>query len=308
MKESGEREVSMLRSSMNTQQGPYRRILVGLAMFSLLAGTEVGGKQSAGGDPLPISRAGLDRRLNEQVPLDLIFRDELGSPVTLREAARGKTVILSLVYYKCPMLCTLMLNGLLTSLRSIPLSAGEEFEVLTVSIDPHETPQLASAKKGQYLRMYSRSQADRGWRFLTGEEPGIEAVCRSVGYRYAFDPKSGQYAHPSGIVLLTPDGRVSRYLYGVEYLPRDLELGLVEASAGKIGSPKDQLLLLCFHYDPETGKYGLSILKLVRWAGILTLVGLCALVLKLSWHHRTRPPRGQVGAFPPGSITPSEPR
>ncbi|MEX2175559.1 MAG: SCO family protein [Pirellulaceae bacterium] len=216
-------------------------------------------------------QVGLDQHLDRQVPLDLKFRDEAGREVQLREYFRGKPVVLNLVYFRCPMLCTQVLNGFLKSSQALPLQMGTDYEVISVSIDPDETPEMAAAKKQRYAGSYRRPGAEEGWHFLTGEQVAIDRLARTVGYRYHYDAKSGQYAHPSGIIVLTPDGRISRYFYGIEYHPTDLRLGLVESSQGRIGTLADQVLLLCFHYDPATGKYGLVISGVLRLAGLLTV-------------------------------------
>jgi protein SCO1/2 len=212
----------------------------------------------------------LEQRLNQQVPLDISFRGDSGRQLALSSYFGGKPVILAMVYYQCPMLCTQILNGLVISLRGMSLESGRDFEVVAVSIDPAETPDLAARKKAEYLRRYSKSST--GWHFLTGAEPQIRQLADAVGFRYAYDPRTKQYAHASAIMVLTPGGRLSRYFYGIEYAPRDLRLGLVEASENKIGSPADQLLLYCYHYDPSTGKYSAIVMNIVRLAGALTLL------------------------------------
>ena len=231
--------------------------------------------------PALLTDVGLDQKLNDQIPLDLTFRDEAGNTVALRQFFGDKPVILTLVYYDCPMLCTQVLNALDRSLQNITLDLGRQYEVVTVSINPRETPQLAAAKKRIYVGLYGRPHSEDGWHFLTGEQPQIEKLAHAVGFRYAYDPESGQYAHASGIMVLTPEGKLSRYFYGIQYPSRDLRLGLVEASTNKIGSPVDQLLLFCYHYDPATGKYGFVILNIVRAAGILTILAIAALLLFL---------------------------
>jgi len=239
--------------------------------------------------PAPIlQRVGIDQKLNAQVPLDLVFRDESGRAVALREYFGERPVILSLVYYECPMLCTLILNGLLRSLRALSFTAGREFIVLTVSFDPREGPELAAAKKRAYVRSYGRSEAERGWHFLTGEETAIRRLTEAVGFRYAFDAETGQFAHASGIMVLTPQGRVARYFYGIEYAPRDLRLGLVEAAQGKIGSPVDQLLLYCYHYDPKTGRYSMLIMNVLRLAGAATVLALGGFMLAMFRRERRK--------------------
>jgi len=229
--------------------------------------------------PGPLRGVGLDQRLNEQVPLDLTFRDETGKTVQLREYFGEKPVILVLAYYECSMLCTLVLNGVLRSLRTLSFSVGHEFNIVTVSFNPKDTPTLAAAKKDTYLRGYARPGAEAGWHFLTGEEEAIQRLTRTVGFRYTYDPQSGQYAHASGIMVLTPRGKIARYFYGIEYAPRDLRLGLVEASANTIGSPIDQVLLFCYHYDPQTGQYGLLIMNALRLAGIATVLSVGTFML-----------------------------
>jgi protein SCO1/2 len=223
-----------------------------------------------------LASVGFDQNLGQDVPLDLPFRDEAGRTVTLRAFFGKRPVILTLNYYECPMLCTLELNALARSLKPLPFDAGQQFEIVTVSIDPRETPALAAAKKRGYLARYGRKGADRGWHFLTGDQPAIERLARGVGFRYAFDPKAGQFAHAAGITLLTPEGKIARYFYGLDYPARDLRLGLVEASEGKVGSPVDTLLLYCFHYDPATGKYNFVVMSVLRVLGALTVTGLGA--------------------------------
>jgi len=231
---------------------------------------------------------GIDQRLNEQVPLDLVFRDETGKLVRLGDYFGEKPVILSLVYYECPMLCTLVLNGLLKSLRALSFDVGKEFNVVTVSFHPGEIPTLAAAKKAEYIQHYSRAGAAEGWHFLTGEAGSIKRLAQAVGFRYIYDAKQNQFAHASGIMVLTPQGRLSHYFYGIEYSPRDLRLSLVEASANKIGSPVDQLLLYCYHYDPTTGKYGVIIMNVIRLAGLGTVLALGAFMVVMFRRDRKR--------------------
>jgi len=227
----------------------------------------------------PFPNVGYEQRLNEQLPLDLTFTDETGKTVQLREYFGNKPVILSLAYYDCPMLCTLVLNGLVRTLRTLAFSAGEEFNVLTVSFDAREKPPLAAEKSKTYLQAYNRPGMEKGWHFLTGDEENIQKLTNAVGFHYAYDQKSNQFAHASGIMVLTPQGRISKYFYGIEYSPRDVRLGLVEASSGKIGSAVDQILLLCFHYDPAAGKYGLFVMRIVQVSGLLTLLALVSYIL-----------------------------
>jgi protein SCO1/2 len=245
--------------------------------------------QSIGVRPELLKNVGIDQKLNNQVPLDLMFRDERGLAVQLSQYfGHGKPVILSLVYYNCPMLCTQVLNGLLDSLKLQRADAGKDFEVLTISIDPTEKPTLAAAKHELYTGLYGRPGGAKGWHFLTGDEPQIKKLADAVGFRYAYDADSKQFAHASVIMLLTPQGKMSRYLYGIQYPSRDLRFGLMEASEGKIGSPVDEILLFCYHYDPVTGKYGLLIARVVQIAGVLTVFVIAILILFLSrsGHHR----------------------
>jgi protein SCO1/2 len=219
-------------------------------------------------------QVGLDQRLGQYVPLDLEFRDERGRPTRLAELVQDRPVILSLVYFRCPMLCTQVLSGVLKSSQAMNLALDDDYIILSVSIDPRETSDQAAQKKQRYVQSYHRSGAEQGWHFLTGDEAQIQRLAAAVGYRYQYDPRTNQYAHASGIVVLTPAGRISRYYYGIDYPPRDLRLGLVESSAGRIGSPVDQFLLLCFHYDPVTGKYGLVISRVLQLAGSATALAL----------------------------------
>jgi protein SCO1 len=229
--------------------------------------------QNPSGKPEVLKRVGFDQKLNSQIPLDIPFRDEHGASVTIRQLLDGKPAILTLVYYQCQMLCTEVLNGTLNSLKEVPLEIGKDFNVISVSIDPNETPTIADAKQIMYSGLYGRRGAVHGWHFLTGQEPQIEQLASSVGFRYVYDQESKQFAHASGIVVLTPDGRVSRYFFGLEYAPRDVRLALVEASSDKIGSPVvDAILLYCYHYDPSTGKYGLVITNVVRAGGVITVI------------------------------------
>jgi len=233
---------------------------------------------------------GIDQRLNEQVPLDLHFRDEFGKTVRLGDYFGKRPVILSLVYFGCPMLCTMAENGLLHSLQEVKFTVGHEFDVLTVSFDPHDTVELAAAKKAVYVGLYGRKGAETGWHFLTGDEAEIQQLTRAVGFRYRYDPQAKQFVHATGIMLLTPQGRIARYFYGIYYPSRDLRLGLVEASANKIGSPVDEVLLFCCRYDPATGKYGMLISRVIQISGLMTILVLGGLILTL-----TRPRRVASG-------------
>ncbi|HLH41560.1 MAG TPA: SCO family protein [Bryobacteraceae bacterium] len=248
--------------------------------------------QTAGIKPDLLRDVGLDQKLGDTIPLDLTFRDEHGRSVPLRQFFGQRPVILTLVYYQCPMLCTEVLNGLMRSAKELPLAIGKDFSIVTLSIDPSERPVLANVKHELYTGLYGKPGAPQGWHFLTGDEPQIKALAQAVGFRYAYDSASGQFAHPSGIMLLTPQGKLARYFYGISFPARDLRLGLVEASQEKIGSPIDQILLYCYHYDPATGKYGLLISRVIQMAGALTVlsVGLLIMVLFRREHYgRPRP-------------------
>jgi protein SCO1/2 len=243
--------------------------------------------QNIGVRPELLKDVGIDQKLNESVPLDLTFRDETGQTVTLRRFFAGKPVVLSLVYYNCPMLCTQVLNGMERSLKDVPMDIGKQFSVVTVSIDPTERPVLASAKRALYTGLYGRPGATEGWHFLTGDEPQIKQLANAVGFRYAYDAESKQFAHASAIMILTPEGKISRYLYGIQYATRDLRLGLVEASNGKIGTPVDQILLFCYHYDPATGKYSVLVTRILKAAGVFTVlvIGIGIFLLARSEHY-----------------------
>ncbi len=222
--------------------------------------------------PPGLEGIGIDQRLNEQVPLDLTFKDETGRTVKLGDYFHtGRPVILNLVYFECPMLCTEVLNGLTSAMKVIKFQPGREFEVITVSIDPREGPQLAATKKAGYLKKLGNPEAAAGWHFLTGEQPQITRLADAVGFHYRYDPKLGQFVHAAGIMLLTPEGKVAQYYYGVEYSAKDMRLGIVEASQNRIGSLADQVLLYCYHYDPRTGRYGATITNIVRLAGLVTV-------------------------------------
>jgi protein SCO1 len=234
--------------------------------------------QNPGGKPEVLKNVGLDQKLNAQVPLDLTFKDEHGGTVSLGQLLQGKPAILTMVYYKCPMLCTEVLNATLNSLKEVPLEIGKDFSVITVSIDPTEKPVLAEAKQIMYTGLYGRPGAVHGWHFLTGNEEQIQKLAAAVGFRFVYDKESSQFAHASGIMVMTPEGRLSRYFYGLSYQPRDVRLALVEAGEGKIGSTVDEIMLFCFHYDPVTGKYAVTILHLVRIAGALSVLGIALMI------------------------------
>jgi len=235
---------------------------------------------------------GIDQNLGAGLPLDLPFRDEGGNPVTLGEYFGAKPVVLSLVYYRCPMLCTEVLNGMVECFRGLRFTAGKEFTVVTVSIDPRETPAMAVEKKEGYVAAYARDGVAGGWHFLTGDARSIAALAQAAGFHYLYDSTSGQYAHAAGIMVTTPGGKLSHYFYGVQYEPRDMRFALEEASDGKIGGVVDRLLLLCYHYDPLTGKYGPVIANVFRGAGALTILILGGAILYMLRRERRRALRG----------------
>jgi protein SCO1/2 len=225
---------------------------------------------------------GIDQKLNSQVPLDLVFRNESGKEVRLGQYFGQKPVVLVLAYYDCPMLCTIVLNGVLHSVKELKYNIGQEYEVETVSFDPTEKPSLAAAKKAIYVGLYGRPNASAGWHFLTGDEPSIRELTQAVGFRYNYDPQTKQYFHATGIMVLTPDGHLARYFYGIQYPSGNLRLGLVEASQGRIGSPVDQVLLYCSQYDPATGKYSVIVSHVLKLAALATVLSLGGLVLAMS--------------------------
>jgi len=245
----------------------------------------------ASATPRGLEGVGIDQKLNEQVPLDLAFRDEQGRTVRLGDYFGKRPVLLALVYYDCPMLCTQVLNGLTSAVNVLSFDAGKEFDVVAVSFDPREKPADASAKKAAYLQHYRHPGSDAGWHFLTGDAPSIDALTRAVGFRYRYDAKLDQFGHASALFVLTPEGRISRLFFGIEYAPRDLRLGLIEAAGSRIGTPVDQILLYCFHYDPKSGKYGAVIMNIVRLCGAATVLALAASILVFSRRSR----RGRLG-------------
>jgi len=270
--------------------GALRPILIGLWLVTLITS---GLAQSWGQGPPPrhapipagekpreLEEVRIDQRLDETLPLDADFKDENGADVKLGKYFGKKPVVLALVYYSCPMLCNQVLNGMTSGLDVLKnFSIGKEFEVVTVSFDPRETPDLASQKKETYIQWYKRDGAAEGWHFLTGDKKNIDRITEAAGFHYKWDDKTNQFIHASGIMIVTPEGKLARYFYGIEYAPKDLRLGLVEASNGKIGSPVDQLLLYCYHYDPASGKYGAVVMNIMRLGGLLTIVGLVVMVL-----------------------------
>jgi protein SCO1/2 len=237
-----------------------------------------------------LREVGIDQHLNASLLLDIQFRDEANRSVRLQEYFHERPVIVALVYYRCPMLCTQVLNGILKASQAMPLEMGSDYDVIAISIDPKETSELAAEKKRHYSRSYRRPGGEKGWHFLTGDQASIERVAQVIGYRYRYDQATGQYAHSSGIVIVTPEGRLSRYFFGIDYPPNDLRLALVESSSGKIGSLADQVLLLCYHYDPLTGRYGLAISRALTASSLLTVAAL-SVYLYVTFRREMRRPK-----------------
>ena len=268
---------------MASKVGRIKRLssgtILGVILYALICAIPAARAGESNTLPPLLQDVGIDQRLNGQVPLDLQFRDEDGRTVRLGDYFGKKPVVLSLIYYACPMLCTTAENGLLQVLKELKFDAGKQFQVLTVSFDPSDTPQSATAKKSVYVGLYGRPGADKGWHFLTGDEASIHALTKAVGFRYNYDPLSKQFAHATGIMVLTPEGKISHYFYGIQYPAGDLRLALVESSNNKIGSPVDAVLLFCSHYDPAVGKYGLIISRVLQLAGAFTILSLGTLML-----------------------------
>ncbi len=241
--------------------------------------------QPAGVRPPVLKDVGIDQLLDHQVPLDLEFTDHNGRTVKLQDYAGDKPIILSLVYYDCPQLCSLTLNGLMNVLKTLPMTAGKDFISLTVSFDPKETTALAAEKRNTYLQKLANPELDDGWNFLTGDEKNTLALTKAVGFRFVWDPVSKQYAHSSALIILTPQGKVSRYFYPSDVLsnfePRDIRFGVLDAAGGKIGSLADQVILYCYQYDPNRGTYGLVLMRIMRIFAVITIVTLIALILFL---------------------------
>lgn len=239
--------------------------------------------------PPMLREVGFDQNLGDKVPLDITLKDEQGRDVRLGDYFGKKPVVLALVYYECPMLCSQILNGVVSALDILKFDAGKEFDVIAVSFNPKEGPGLASAKKRAYTERYKRPGTEHGWHFLTGTPESIAQLTTAVGFRYAWDAKTEQYAHAAGIMVLTPEGRIAKYHYGVEYSPRDLRLALVEASSSRIGNAVDQVLLYCYHYDPTTGQYGLAAMTAVRLGGVATIAGMLTFWIVM-WRRERREP------------------
>jgi protein SCO1/2 len=244
---------------------------------------------TANNKPSILQNVGIDQKLGAVIPSELVFNDEHGRAIQLGDVFDGRPVVLVLVYYQCPMLCTMVLNDLLRTMRSMPETVGTDFDVITVSFDPRDTPELANLKKKTYLAQYNRPGAEKGWHFLTGDQTSITALTSAVGFRYVWDPKYQVYAHASGIMVLTPTGKISRYFFGIDYVPKDLRIALTEASGGHVGGLADAILLYCFCYDPATGKYGLAISRLLKVGGVATVLVLGSFVVVALRRERVKP-------------------
>jgi len=248
-----------------------------------------------------LSKIAIDQKIGHELPLDLPFVDDSGRAVKLGDFFGKRPVVLALVYYECPMLCTQVLNGLVSTLSVLTLNVGTEFDVVAVSFNPKEGPGLASQKKANYVERYGRPQTAAGWHFLTGPQDSITRLTDALGFRYAFDKEIGQYAHGAAIEVITPKGTIAKYFYGIEFSPRDVRLGLIEAADEHIGSMIDDVLLFCYHYDPASGKYGPAVLRLVRVAGVATIVAFAAfLTVSLRRERAQASANSARGAMPPG--------
>jgi len=270
-------------------------LMAGTLLAQSARGPMMGGILSPPANQRPpgLEFVGIEQHLNAEVPGDLEFRDELGNPVKLGDYfGHGRPVILNLGYYQCPMLCSELLAGLVGSMKALTLQLGQDFDVVTLSFDPRETTEMAAAKKRDIIKRYGRANAARGWHFLTGRADQIKILTDAVGFQYQFDPKTGQYAHATAIVLLTPDRHIAEYFYGVEFSPRDLRLGLVQAGQGKIGNITDTVLLYCYHYDPHTGKYGAVISNVLKIGGLATILILGTFVFVMYRADRSAAHRG----------------
>jgi len=268
-------------------------ILIAAPAFAQMGGTTAAGYKREPGTPAstmpaPLREIGFDQNIGDRLPLDTEVIDEQGRAVRIGSYFGTRPVILLFAYYSCPMLCTQVINGLASAVGVLSLKPGRDFDVIVVSFDPRDTPQTSAVKKAQYLDRYTASGADAATHFVTAAEPAIERLTKSAGFRYVWDKETQQFAHPTGVIVLTPDGRMARYLFGIEYGPRDLRLALVEASAGRVGNAVDTLLLYCYHYDPMTGRYGVAIMRTLRVAGASTVLALGAFVFVMFRREKQR--------------------
>ncbi|HWR14313.1 MAG TPA: SCO family protein [Terriglobales bacterium] len=262
----------MKRNNSLRQLGWTLVLVASMSTLSAAQGVMGGPKGTTAPPPSILKHVGIEQKLNAQLPLDLKFRDEIGREVKLGDYFGKKPVVLSMVYYECPMLCGEVLNGEASVFSTLKFDIGKEFDVLTVSFDPTEGPELARGKKRTYVERYGRDGAEKGWHFLTGPQESIAALTDAVGFKYAWDDQTKQFAHAAAIMVITPEGKIAQYFYGVEYSPKDLRFGIVQASEHKVGNIVDQVLLYCYHYDPRTGKYGAVISRVLQLAGAFTLV------------------------------------
>ena len=249
------------------------------ALFLMVQGAAGPAGAQAGPTIVPRDDVALDQRLNNQVPLDIPFRDDSGKVVPLSTFFGKRPVILQMPFYRCPGICTLEMDGMTHSIRYLSYNPGTDYDIVEVSINPKETPELAAAKKAEFIKLYGRPKTAAGWHFLTGNEASIKRLAAAVGFKYVYDVKTDQYIHPAGLMVLTPEGKLSRYFYGAGYRPQDLKFALIDASAHKIGSPVDQILLMCYHYDPIQGRYGVAVINILKVAGTATLLILIASIV-----------------------------
>lgn len=280
---------------IKSRYGLRRRL--GIALACVLSGATLFAQETANNPVLnnntgvDINKIRIEQKMGSQIPLDLTFRDEAGKTVALRRYFKDKPVVLVMAYYECPMLCTVVLNELTRVMKSEKrYSIGKDYEVITVSISPTETPELAAKKKENYVNSYQRAGGKSGWHFLVGDEADIKQLADSVGFNYVYDPKTKQYAHSAGVMILTPEGKLARYLLGIDYTAKDLRFALIESSKNKIGNPVEQVILYCYQYDPSTGRYGLVIMRVVQLAGILTVLSLGTFIFMMvrAERHRSR--------------------
>jgi protein SCO1/2 len=283
---------------------PTKQVSLALAVAtSLLAGVAVAQPatshqplqepgMAAGEVPAQLTGVTFEQRLGTRLPLDARFRDENGRDVALGDFFGKRPVVLAFVYYSCPMLCTQVLNGVSGAVKALPFTAGEDFDVVYVSFDPRDTPTAAAEKKRAQLEDYKQTATAGGWHYLTGGEASIRRLTDAAGFSYRWDEESGQFAHVSGVLAVTPDGRIARYFYGVEYSPKELRMAMVESSQGAIGSAVDQLLLYCYHYDPATGRYGLVAMNLVRLGGAATVIALAGFIWLMRRREAAHQPAG----------------
>lgn len=281
--------VAMKRSRNSVLRAGYGAAVAIVSMLLAVVPAQPLLAQTSADQPKLPGKVAIAQKLGSQIPLDLLFRNERGEVVRLRDYfTRNRPVLLNFVYYQCPMLCPMTMEGTVNSLTELKFDIGRDFDVITVSIDPRDKPVTAAQLKDKYVRRYGRLNAANGWHFLTGHDGAIKALAESVGFQYAYDKSTSQFAHPSVLLVLTPDGRTSRYFYGFEHKGRDLRLGIVEASGGKVGSPTDQFLLLCFHYDPSIGKYSRNAMNLVRAGGVTTMALLASFIVVMVRRDRIR--------------------